>query len=180
MANINECAKFHLNTSVFGAYTSNTAVTNQYGTCDAQKANCTFNNIPIQLILGPMYAKYDKFNLVVSSLFIFCPAAGYLLGTASADRFNTLEIGGLPFVDNYSSNGLTQTSNIGGLYVGNVVNTLNINSYNFVDQPMTFIKNNQPYINLSVNFLRADGGVIARNNTDYCYEITFSIYGIKD
>lgn len=54
---------FVLNSNMLVAGTSN-----QYGSMNAQYSQMTFNNVPIRLILGTLWDKYDKFNIIATNI----------------------------------------------------------------------------------------------------------------
>jgi len=176
MSNNNiECAQFQLDSGVFGNYLSAVAVTNQYGSCNAGKSTCTFINIPIELILGPMYAKYEKFNLVLTSMFSYMSGVGNLIGNGNIDKNSYLQIGGFGFNNTYSQiNGLSQYQII-------PVQMGIAQTYNFIDSPMTFDKNNKPYIDITLTYLKCiDNGAPLKGVSDWNCLYNFTIYPIHE
>jgi len=57
----------------------------------------TWNNINLRLLMGDMYDRYDKFNLVLSSFAM--SNIGGTVGSNLADLALTIEISGLPFIN---------------------------------------------------------------------------------
>ena len=177
MAQNYEVAKIVLNTNVFSPYTGNASVTNAYGTCNAGKTSCTFAKIPLQSILGEMYDKYEKFNLVVASWFIYQIAG--TMGNSVNDRCVNIQMSGLPFVTGYnciSTNpGFTQSTIIGSSIVGTSSQN---QGFGF---PISFYKNNSPYVDITIDIVRAsDGAYPTRLDADFSYNTVLTIYGIDE
>lgn len=98
-----EHKNFTLNTNILTA-----GGTNEYGTMNANRQQFTFTNINMRHLLGPLWDKYDKFNLILQSY-----GMGIGTGNYSGDQrqiYLTLE--GLQFINNLTL-GINSTSYYG-------------------------------------------------------------------
>jgi hypothetical protein len=73
------------------------------GVCNTANTSFTWKNVNLRTLLGTMYEKYDKFNIVLNT--IACsktPAAlGVSYGNSDVDNLQVLlNIQGLPFINN--------------------------------------------------------------------------------
>ncbi len=73
-------------------------LTTQYGNSNVLNTSCTWNNINLRTILGPMYDKYDVFVLELNS--ITHALANANLGATEDDIMTLIEISGLPLINN--------------------------------------------------------------------------------
>ena len=80
------------------------------GFTNAVRSQMTWNNINLRTLLGPLYDKYDTFNLCLNSIACGNPALdlGVLYGDNDVDNLHHLvNISGLPFINSTYS----QTTN---------------------------------------------------------------------
>ena len=90
---------------------NNTPNSNSNGSVNRARTQFTFNNINIRLLLGDLYDKHDSFNLKLNSVTMsnlgMSPVIepdvngpAYPFGTDYEDRTVSLEMSGLPFLNN--------------------------------------------------------------------------------
>ena len=151
---------------------------NNVGSCDAYHTNMTWNNINLRTLLGDMYDKYDKFNLVPV---VFTTGQGTTtFGTAEDDRIFQVYISGLPFTNNVYDTNLKSNTNVAICNTVKFVrsNTVTING----GVALTFTKF-QELVNLNIFYKR-----VSPSGTNYNVVTTagfphsvfmFKIYGIK-
>lgn len=125
----------------------------QYGICDLNRQNMTWNNVNFVAVLGNLYDEYDTFNLSIS-----CAMSG-TSGTITAvgDRAVVINISGLPF--------LNQTYNVKSGNNGTFTPLcgLNFNAANTNKEiqfsntnPITFRKVENTSINISYTRVETD------------------------
>jgi hypothetical protein len=88
----NEQVNFTLN----GFLLPSAAGTNQFGTSNANKTILTFTNINMRNILGTLWDKYDKFNLICNNIGFCLPGTTFNDG----QRRMWFELEGLQFINN--------------------------------------------------------------------------------
>jgi hypothetical protein len=151
--------------------------TNQFGTLNANYTEWTLFNINFRNILGTMWDKYEKFNLIMTSWAAGTTLGGsfsgdqrynYLImeglqfintlavGPANTISYNKFGIGGAGFIE--SSGGASSTSIYSGFHNMSTANTFrkpeseNVNLTFRVGNTTTFPSGNI-YANWSVNFM---------------------------
>jgi hypothetical protein len=70
---------------------------NQYGSCDINFTNFTFNNINLRTLLGSMYDKYDLFNICLANVTQSTGSANF--GVTLDDIIVQIYLTGLPFIN---------------------------------------------------------------------------------
>lgn len=156
--------------------------TNSVGTCDAALTNFTWSNLNLRTILGDMYDLYDRFALVPIKF-----QSGNVnlttFGATENDRVISLNISGLPFLNNTYDTALKTNSNHIIYQTAHLNNTLNTNSVVNGGAILTFGKN-QELLNLNIYYKRLIKN--ANNNydiqTSYGYPdavFIFNIYGVE-
>jgi hypothetical protein len=120
--------------------------TNYYGTCNAGFSQYTYTSINLRQVLGSMYDKYNKFNLILKNVMT---ESVQTWGTTSQDQSVMINISGFNFINNYevSTKTSTQTSTLtalllnGGLslsYTNNCVATFTIDGQENIDIMITY------------------------------------------
>lgn len=171
-----EHKNFTLNTNVLVA-----GGTNEFGTMNANRQQFTFTNINMRHIMGAMWDKYDKFNLILQSY-------GMGIGTGNYggdDRNIYFSLEGLQWINNLSL-GIESTSYYGKLAFMGVSNlesasTTFASSGNCLDNcgsTNTFRKPESENVTLSivVSSVRAYNFQIGYGN----WNMTFMIVGVKE
>ncbi len=142
---------------------------------DEYHLSCSWNNINLRTVLGPMYDKYDVF--VIRLAFVGQGSAPEALGTSVNDNLVIIELLGLPLINNtynVNTNHNTNATIIGlfEILLENISYTIFSNSPN-----LTFGKNSEQ-VNITINLLNVSLSPPSAV-TEYpvmCY--SFNIYGI--
>lgn len=156
--------------------------TNQYGTMAADYTTFTLTNINFRNILGTMWDKYDKFNLIMTSW-----GSGITLGgTFSGNqRWTFLTVEGLQFINNVAI-GVNSTVylgryGIGGTGVcespGSTSSTSNMSIFDNMTSTNTFRKPESENVNLTITVGQAPA--YPSVNTYNNWAINFMVVGIK-
>ncbi len=153
---------------------SDALVTDQFLT------NFTWNNINLKTVLGPMYDKYDLFNIYLTNIMTINTSNNY--GVSIYDLSVSIFMGGLSFVN--------QTYNIAELCNGSNALITNFIFNQTADQIInyntlfgsTFGKSSAT-VNINIFYLRSIpvGGIYSINANNQTYPemvFTFIIYGI--
>lgn len=169
----NEQANFTLS----GTILPGGAGTNQFGSRNAAFTIFTFTNINMRHILGSLWDKYDKFNLICNS--IGWVATGAAFNTLT--RRNWYEIEGLQFINNLQvsarykqGNGFLQQF----FYASNV-----INDCEYGEAPMsinTFRKPESENVDLTFYCWCAQNGGEIQTAVLNSQIFTFSVVGVKE
>ncbi len=116
-------------------------IVNQYGSCDVNLTSFTWNNINLRTILGPMYDKYDLFNICLSNVTQSCGQANF--GVTYDDIICQIYLKGLPFINQTYS--VTDCCNndvtVIGIYPFSFASYASVNYNHF--QCATFSKNQE-------------------------------------
>jgi len=125
----------------------------QRGTINGSNFRMTWNNVNLRLLLGPMYEKYDLFNLVLKTV-----SMGNIGGAkvgANLDSNNVLlNISGLPFINQTYDvyGGIRQIATLGTFQVASSTFT---NKDYFDNVALTFGKS-QDSCNITINYTKAN------------------------
>jgi hypothetical protein len=84
-----------------------TNAVNQYGSCDINLTNFTWNNINLRTVLGSMYDKYDLFNICLAN--VTQSNGSNIFGVTLDDIIVQIYLNGLPFIN--QSYGVTDCCN---------------------------------------------------------------------
>lgn len=153
------------------------AASNQFGSRNANFNIFTFTNINMRQILGSLWDKYDKFNLICNSIGMAATGATF----SQAQRRMWYEIEGLQFINNLrvttgykQGNGFTQPFFYGETFT---------NDCEYGQAPMsinTFRKPESENVDLTFYCWTANGGgtitVVQLNPQTF----TFSVVGVKE
>jgi hypothetical protein len=153
-----------------------TGDTNSFGTCDTNRTIFNFTNINMRNILGTLFDKYEKFNLIVNNVGVSAAA----VPSAAANRKMWWEIEGLQFI-----NSLAVTT---GYKQGNAFTpvfnyqTSNRSDCQFENAPMsvtTFRKPESENVNLSFYVWTSNnGGELLTTGPIGQQTFTFSVVGV--
>ncbi len=155
---------------------------NQYGSCDINLTNFTWNNINLRTVLGSMYDKYDLFNLCLANITQSNGAGNF--GLNIDDIIVQIYLKGLPFLNQtYSVSDCCNNEGNGtviGIYPFAEATYSSINYNHF--QCATFSKN-QEQCNINIYYQRIypENGSYNVNTVHPFPEIVFKfkIYGIE-
>jgi hypothetical protein len=128
--------------------------TNTYGTCNAGRSVYTFTRINLRNVLGSLYDKYTKFNLILKN--VMCEAVN-TWGTAAQDQAVTINIGGLNFINNYEV--ITKTGTQQSTLTSLLFNTSGSLSVSYNNNcAATFITNGVENVDLTISYQRISDG----------------------
>lgn len=167
----NEQANFTLTTQILTA-----GGTNQYGTSNAAKSVFTFNNLNMRQVIGTMWDKYDKFNLIFRNVGMG-QSATVLSGNQRRQFF---VMSGLQFI-----NATIQTSQILMGQVATpfmVLNSPNTADANYFDIPtglVTFRKPESENVSLTFTLWSVSGGAPLSGGSASDWSLTFAVVGVK-
>jgi hypothetical protein len=159
---------------------------NQYGSCDVNLTNFTFNNINLRTLLGDMYDKYDLFNICLANVTQANGNANF--GDTPDDIIVQIYLKGLPFLhQTYSVSDCCNNEGMGtviGIYPFSVASYFSFNYNHF--HCATFSKN-QEQANINIYYQRIypipiDGVTTYNINTLNPFPeviFKFKIYGIE-
>lgn len=138
--------------------------------------NWTWNNINLRVLLGDLYDKYNKFNLVLSA--VSSNPVGNTVGTTTDDLSVFAVINGLPWLNQsyYQPSG-HHTANAVLTPINFVRGSAYFSAYD--SSILTFSKN-QESVNLNIYLIRIDG-IVLLTPVDYpdCFFV-FKIYGVDE
>jgi hypothetical protein len=168
----NEQANFTLTTQILTA-----GGTNAFGTSNAVKSLFTFNNLNMRQVIGTMWDKYDKFNLIFRNI-----GMGQSTTSLSGNqRRQFFVMSGLQFI-----NATIQTSQI---LMGQVASPMfvfsqsGISDANYFDIPtgmVTFRKPESENVSLTFQLWTVSSGVPLTGGSASDWSLTFAVVGVKE
>lgn len=169
----NEQVNFTLSTLIL-----TTGSTTSFGTCNANRTIFTFTNINMRNILGTMFNKYEKFNLIVNNIGVSAAAQP----SSAANRKIWWEIEGLQFINSLKvTTGYTQGNAFTPVFN---YQTANRGDCQFNDAPMsatTFRKPESENVNLTFYaWASGNGGELQPSGPIGQQTFTFSVVGVKE
>lgn len=156
---------------------SNSAVTNDVGTVNADHTQKTWNRINQQTLLGDLFHKHDKFNIQLTSA-LQLPWSGNIANSVD-DLFIQFEMSGLQFINNTYS--VKNQCNQHSAILGQMEFVSGGQDKQFYDSNMlTFQKESMSSI--SINFKNLYGTLPTLANGEYFPSTSFvlDIYPIKE
>ena len=171
----NELANFTLTTQILSA-----GATNAFGTMNSTFTTFTFTNVNMRRIIGTMWDKYDKFNLVCLNVGIGNVASA----PSNEQRFLWFQIGGLQFINCFST---TTTAS----YSQSVAYTPTFqfrtgasvadgDCFAVPESLISFRKPESENVDLAFQLFTAANGGLAFNNQFNQFSLTFAVVGIKE
>jgi hypothetical protein len=152
--------------------------TTSVGTSDQYYTNMTWSNINLRTLLGAVYDKYDTFALVPVSF--QSAVAGATIGATNDDRTVSINIAGLPFINNNYNSATKTNQNSAVIYTTRFIVSASIAS-TMGGTVLTFAKN-QELVNLNIFYQRISVNAGSYNVTTtlaFPHMIfVFNIYGI--
>lgn len=168
----NEQVNFTLSTKILSE-----GATNQYGTLNANRTVATFTNINMRHVLGTLWDKYTKFNLIVNTIGI---AANATPSTAATRRM-FWNIEGLQFINTLRvTTGYTQGQAFSPQLFFQVSNQADAE---FCEAPMsitTFRKPESENVDLTFTCWNANNGGEPAAVSIGLTTFSFSVVGIKE
>jgi hypothetical protein len=170
----NELANFTLTTQILTA-----GGTNEYGTMNSFFTNFTFTNVNMRRIIGTMWDKYNKFNLVCLNVGIGSTAA-----TLSGNqRFQWFQIEGLQFINCLStttSSSFSQSVAYTPIYRYVSANISDSDTFSVPDSLISFRKPESENVDLAFQMFSANLGGAALGAQMNQFSFSFAVVGIKE
>jgi hypothetical protein len=170
----NELANFTLTTQILSA-----GATNAFGTMNSTFTTFTFTNVNMRRIIGTMWDKYDKFNLVCANI-----GVGQTATTLSASqRFMFFQIQGLQFINCLStttSSTFSQSVAYTPIFRYTTVSSADSDSFAVPDSLISFRKPESENVDLAFQLFTLNGGGAALNSQMNQFSLTFAVVGIKE
>jgi hypothetical protein len=171
----NELANFTLTTQILSA-----GATNAFGTMNSTFTNFTFTNVNMRRIIGTMWDKYNKFNLVCLNVGI----GNVTSPPTNEQRFLWFQIGGLQFINCLSttttasySQSVAYTSTFQFRSGASVADG---DCFSVPDSLISFRKPESETVDLAFQLFTAANGGLAFNNQFNQFSLTFAVVGIKE
>lgn len=170
----NELANFTLTTQILSA-----GATNTFGTMNSTFTNFTFTNVNMRRIIGTMWDKYNKFNLVCTNVGIGQTATVL----SSTQRLLWFQIQGLQFINCLSTtttSSFSQSVAYTPIFRYATVSTSEGDSFASPDSLISFRKPESEAVDLAFQLFTANLGGQALNLQFNQFTITFDVIGIKE
>lgn len=171
----NELANFTLTTQILSA-----GATNEYGTMNSTFTTFTFTNVNMRRIIGTLWDKYDKFNLVCLNVGI----GNMPVALSNEQRFLYFQIRGLQFINCLST---TTTSSYSQSVAYTPVFPFRVGSLtsegDCFDIPaglLSFRKPESETVDLAFQLFTAASGGVPIGNQFNQFSLTFAVVGIKE
>lgn len=170
----NELANFTLTTQILSA-----GATNTFGTMNSTFTQFTFRNINMRHIIGTMWDKYDKFNLVCLNI-----GVGSTATTISGNqRFLFFQMQGLQFINCLStttSSSFSQSVAYTPIFRYIAASTADSDTFAVPDSLISFRKPESENVDLAFQLFTANQGGSALNLQMNQFSLTFAVVGIKE
>jgi hypothetical protein len=155
---------------------------NQYGSCDINFTNFTWNNINLRTLLGHMYDKYDLFNICLANITQATGAGNF--GDTDDDIIVQIYLKGLPFINQtYSVPDCCNNGGIGTVIAIYPFSYVGCSSFNYNHFHNATFSKNQEQCNINIYYQRLypELGSFNVNTTNPFPEVIFrfKIYGIE-
>jgi hypothetical protein len=169
----NELANFTLTTQILSA-----GATNEYGTMNSTFTNFTFTNVNMRRIIGTLWDKYDKFNLVCANVGIGSTATAM----SSTQRFMFFQIRGLQFINCLSTtttSSFSQSVAYTPLFRYSSSSSSDSDSFAVPESLLSFRKPESETVDLAFQLFTVNAGGTAQNLQMNQFSLTFAVVGIK-
>jgi hypothetical protein len=170
----NELANFTLTTQILTA-----GGTNEYGTMNSFFSNFTFTNVNMRRIIGTMWDKYNKFNLVCLNVGIGSTATSL----SGNQRNQWFQIEGLQFINCLStttSSSFSQSVAYTPFYRYVSANISDSDTFSVPDSLISFRKPESENVDLAFQMFTANLGGAALDAQMNQFSFTFAVVGIKE
>ena len=170
----NELANFTLTTQILSA-----GATNEYGTMNSTFTTFNFTNVNMRRIIGTMWDKYDKFNLVCANV-----GVGNTSTTITSNqRFMFFQIQGLQFINCLSTtttSTFSQSVAYTPMFRYTTASSADSDSFAVPDSLISFRKPESENVDLAFQLFTVNGGGAALNLQMNQFSLTFAVVGIKE
>jgi hypothetical protein len=170
----NELANFTLTTQILTA-----GGTNEYGTMNSFFSNFTFTNVNMRRIIGTMWDKYNKFNLVCLNVGIGSTATSL----SGNQRFQWFQIEGLQFINCLStttSSSFSQSVAYTPIFRYVSANISDSDTFSVPDSLISFRKPESENVDLAFQMFTANLGGAALGAQMNQFSFSFAVVGIKE
>ena len=170
----NELANFTLTTQILTA-----GGTNEYGTMNSFFTNFTFTNVNMRRIIGTMWDKYNKFNLICLNVGIGSTATSL----SGNQRNQFFQIEGLQFINclsTTSSSSFSQSVAYTPFYRYVSANISDSDTFSVPDSLISFRKPESENVDLAFQMFTANLGGAALGAQMNQFSLTFAVVGIKE
>jgi hypothetical protein len=170
----NEQANFTLSTRILSA-----GATNAFGTMNATMTNFTFTNVNMRRIIGTLWDKYNKFNLICASY-----GTGSVATSLSGNqRLQWFQISGLQFINTLSvlnTNMLSQGYATTPVFNPINANTADAESFANPIGATTFRKPETENVDLTFQlWVQNNGGTVLNFQLNH-FTLSFIVVGVKE
>jgi len=170
----NEQANFTLSTRILSA-----GATNAFGTMNATITNFTFTNVNMRRIIGTLWDKYNKFNLICTSY-----ATGSVATSFSGNqRAQWFQISGLQFINTLSllnTNMLSQEYATTPVFNPATASTVDGETFSNPIGATTFRKPESENVDLTFQLWSQNGSGTVLNSQMNHFTLSFSVVGVKE
>jgi hypothetical protein len=170
----NEQANFTLSTRILSA-----GATNAFGTMNSTMTTFTFTNVNMRRIIGTLWDKYDKFNLICSSY-----GTGSVATSLSGNqRLQWFQISGLQFINTLSvlnTNMLSQGYTVTPIFNPQNANTADAESFSNPIGATTFRKPESESVDLSFQLWSQNMNSTVLNSQMNHFTLSFIVVGVKE
>lgn len=170
----NEQANFTLSTRILSAGT-----TNEYGTMNTQMTNFTFTNVNMRRIIGTLWDKYNKFNLICASY----GTGSVGTGLSGVQRLQWFQISGLQFINTLSllnTNMFSQGYATTPVFNPQSSNTADAESFSNPIGATTFRKPESETADLTFQLWCQNGSGTVLNAQMNHFTLSFIVVGVKE
>ena len=168
----NELANFTLTTQILSA-----GATNAFGTMNSTFTTFTFTNVNMRRIIGTMWDKYDKFNLVCANV-----GVGNTSTTLSSNqRFMFFQIQGLQFINCLSTtttSTFSQSVAYTPIFRYTTASSADSDSFAVPDSLISFRKPESENVDLAFQLFTLNSGGTALNSQMNQFSLTFTVIGV--
>ncbi len=170
----NEQANFTLSTRILSA-----GATNAYGTMNSTMTNFTFTNVNMRNIIGILWNKYDKFNLICASY-----GTGSVSTSLSGNqRLQWFQISGLQFINTLSvvnNNSLQRDYTTTPIFNPQNTNTADAESFSNPIGATTFRKPESENVDLTFQLWSINNNGTVLNAQMNHFTLSFIVVGVKE
>ena len=170
----NELANFTLTTQILSA-----GATNAFGTMNSTFTTFNFTNVNMRRIIGTLWDKYDKFNLVCANV-----GVGSTSTTISSNqRQMFFQIQGLQFINCLStttSSSFSQSVAYTPIFRYITASTADSDTFAVPESLISFRKPESENVDLAFQLFSINNGGTALNLQMNQFSLTFAVVGIKE
>jgi hypothetical protein len=167
-------ANFTLTTQILSA-----GATNEYGTMNSTFTTFNFTNVNMRRIIGTMWDKYDKFNLVCANVGV----GNTSTSLTASQRFMFFQIQGLQFINCLSTtttSTFSQSVAYTPIFRYTTASSADSDSFAVPESLISFRKPESENVDLAFQLFTVNGGGVALNSQMNQFSLSFTVMGIKE